>query len=98
MMDFARAQPILRVEGVGGNSLYDGLTKRNSPTGVRVAQHASRRVKQVDPSLVELEDERRGFCFDGMSSGGSPDRLGALVWAATEMAGRVGQGPRIRML
>jgi phage terminase large subunit-like protein len=33
-----------------------------------------------------------------LSSGGSPDRLDALVWAVTELSGRATGGPRIRAL
>jgi phage terminase large subunit-like protein len=43
-----------------------------------------------------LEDEMCDFGPDGLSSGRSPDRLDALVWAVTELAlGREGT-PRIR--
>jgi phage terminase large subunit-like protein len=39
------------------------------------------------------------FGLDGLSSGASPDRLDALVWAVTELAERgAWQGPRIRSL
>ena len=38
------------------------------------------------------------FGLDGLSGGGSPDRLDALVWAVTELAARAPQGPRIRGL
>jgi phage terminase large subunit-like protein len=56
------------------------------------------RVKHVDPPMVELEDEMCDFGIDGLSSGGSPDRLDALVWAVTELTARATGGPRIRML
>jgi phage terminase large subunit-like protein len=46
-----------------------------------------------------LEDEMCDFGLDGLSSGASPDRLDALVWAVTELAERaVRPGPRIRSL
>lgn len=46
-----------------------------------------------------LEDEMCDFAPTGLSSGRSPDRLDALVWAVTELAlSRKGQGPRVRML
>jgi phage terminase large subunit-like protein len=46
-----------------------------------------------------LEDEMCDFGVNGLSSGASPDRLDALVWAITAMMGRGGWvGPRIRML
>jgi phage terminase large subunit-like protein len=35
----------------------------------------------------------------GLSSGASPDRLDALVWAVTELTPRAARiGPRVRML
>jgi phage terminase large subunit-like protein len=62
------------------------------------AMYAQGRVKHVDPPLVALEDQMCDFGLDGLSSGRSPDRLDALVWAVTELAARVWQGPRIRLL
>jgi phage terminase large subunit-like protein len=57
------------------------------------------KVKHVDPPLAALEDEMCDFGLDGLSSGASPDRLDALVWAVTELTARGSwQGPRIRML
>jgi phage terminase large subunit-like protein len=44
-----------------------------------------------------LEDEMCDFAVDGLSSGRSPDRLDALVWAVTALNGRVHSGPRIRV-
>jgi hypothetical protein len=38
------------------------------------------------------------FGFDGLSSGASPDRLDALVWAVTALTMRGWDGPRIRSL
>jgi phage terminase large subunit-like protein len=46
-----------------------------------------------------LEDEMCDFGVNGLSSGASPDRLDALVWAITAMMPGAGwQGPRIRQL
>ena len=46
-----------------------------------------------------LEDEMCDFGVNGLSSGASPDRLDALVWAITAMMGGGGWvGPRIRLL
>lgn len=57
------------------------------------------RVKHVDPRLVALEDEMCDFGMTGLSSGASPDRLDALVWAVTELTARTGRGkPRVRGL
>jgi phage terminase large subunit-like protein len=56
-------------------------------------------VKHVDPPLAALEDEMCDFGLNGLSSGASPDRLDALVWAVTELTARgQWQGPRIRLL
>ena len=38
------------------------------------------------------------FGPDGLSSGASPDRLDALVWAVTHLLLRPGAKPRIRRL
>ena len=46
-----------------------------------------------------LEDEMCDFASSGLSSGRSPDRLDALVWAVTTLAlGPRGDGPRVRSL
>jgi phage terminase large subunit-like protein len=56
------------------------------------------RVKHVG-AFVALEDEMCDFASSGLSSGKSPDRLDALVWAVASLAlGRRGDGPRIRVL
>jgi phage terminase large subunit-like protein len=54
------------------------------------------RVKHAG-TFPELEDEMCDFGLDGLSSGRSPDRLDALVWAVSHL-GFGGQGPRIRTL
>ena len=56
------------------------------------------RVKHVDPPPAALEDELCDFGFDGLSSGASPDRLDALVWAVTALTMRGWDGPRVRSL
>ncbi|WP_246660995.1 MULTISPECIES: DNA-packaging protein [unclassified Tardiphaga] len=56
------------------------------------------RVKHVG-AFPELEDEMCDFGLNGLSSGRSPDRLDALVWAITAMMSkRTFGGPRIRLL
>jgi phage terminase large subunit-like protein len=63
------------------------------------AMYSQGRVKHVDPPLAALEDEMADFGLDGLSSGASPDRLDALVWAVTELSQRgAWQGPRVRSL
>jgi phage terminase large subunit-like protein len=61
------------------------------------AMYAQGRVKHVRP-FEELEDQMCDFELSGLSSGRSPDRLDALVWAVTELTARSGDGPRIRLL
>ncbi len=62
--------------------------------------YAQGKVKHVDPPMPALEDEMADFALDGLSSGRSPDRLDALVWAVTELMhrGGRGRGPRITVL
>jgi phage terminase large subunit-like protein len=57
------------------------------------------KVKHVGAGFAALEDEMCDFGLSGLSSGGSPDRLDALVWAITELTRRGKfDGPRIRSL
>ena len=49
-------------------------------------------------SFPALEDEMAEFGPDGLSSGRSPDRLDALVWAITDLALSPRQMPRMRRL
>lgn len=57
------------------------------------------KVKHVDPPMESLEDEMCDFGMSGISSGGSPDRLDALVWAVTELTARSARRePRVRIL
>ncbi len=62
------------------------------------ALYAQGRVRHVGRGFAELEDQMCDFGLDGLSSGRSPDRLDALVWAVTELTARPWQGPRIRAL
>jgi phage terminase large subunit-like protein len=62
------------------------------------ALYAQGRVKHVRPPMIELEDQLCDFSADGLSAGGSPDRLDALVWAVTELTARGWAGPRIRVI
>jgi phage terminase large subunit-like protein len=62
------------------------------------ALYAQGKVRHVDPPMAELEDEMCDFGFDGLSGGRSPDRLDALVWAATSLMAPPHPGPRIRSL
>jgi phage terminase large subunit-like protein len=45
-----------------------------------------------------LEDEMCDFGLDGLSSGRSPDRLDALVWAISHLTFGARPGPRVRAL
>jgi phage terminase large subunit-like protein len=62
------------------------------------ALYGQGKVRHVGRSLPELEDQMCDMGAEGLSSGASPDRLDALVWAVTELTGRGWSGPRIRQL
>jgi phage terminase large subunit-like protein len=50
-------------------------------------------------ALPRLEDEMCDFTPEGLSSGRSPDRLDALVWALTSLSQRrPGCEPRVRRM
>ncbi len=49
-------------------------------------------------TFAALEDELCDFALDGLSSGRSPDRLDALVWAVTALTFGAGGEPRVRAL
>ena len=55
------------------------------------------RVKHVG-GFPELEDEMCDFGLDGLSSGRSPDRLDALVWAVAALTLAARGQPRVRGL
>jgi phage terminase large subunit-like protein len=55
------------------------------------------RVKHVG-TFPALEDEMCDFGLDGLSSGRSPDRLDALVWAVTALSFGAKGEPRVRGL
>ena len=46
----------------------------------------------------ELEDEMCNFGRDGLTSGHSPDRVDALVWAVSELVFGGENAPRVRSL
>ena len=62
------------------------------------AMYEQEKVKHVDPPMEELEDQMCDFGQNGLSSGGSPDRLDALVLAVTLLNQPVPHGPSIRLL
>lgn len=45
-----------------------------------------------------LEDEMCDFGLDGLTSGRSPDRLDALVWAVTALSFGARGEPRVRVI
>ncbi len=49
-------------------------------------------------AFPELEDQMADFGRDGLSSGSSPDRVDALVWALSELMLRENMNPRVRRL
>nr|WP_244610486.1 terminase family protein [Microvirga pakistanensis] len=71
-----------------------GKYLRAEPVSVLYAQG---RVRHVG-AMPELEDEMCDFGPGGLTSGRSPDRMDALVWALTELVLRDGKEPRVRVL
>lgn len=83
-----RSVPVVAVRATRGKWL------RAEPVAALYEQD---RVKHVG-AFPALEDEMCDFGLDGLSSGRSPDRLDALVWAVTALTfGAKGQ-PRVRGL
>ncbi|MGL4810978.1 MAG: DNA-packaging protein [Beijerinckiaceae bacterium] len=80
--------PVLPVRATRGKYL------RAEPVAHLVEQG---RVKFVG-AFAALEDEMCDFAADGLSSGRSPDRLDALVWAVTSLVKDTGAPPRVRRL
>jgi phage terminase large subunit-like protein len=83
-----RSVPVVTVRATRGKYL------RAEPVA---ALYEQGRVKHVgcDPAL---EDEMCDFGLDGLSSGRSPDRLDALVWAVTALTHGAKREPRVRGL
>ncbi|WP_246529157.1 DNA-packaging protein [Microvirga zambiensis] len=82
------AVPVVSVRATRGKYL------RAEPVSVLYAQS---RVRHVG-AFPELEDELCDFGPGGLSSGRSPDRMDALVWALTELMLREKREPRVRVL
>jgi phage terminase large subunit-like protein len=80
--------PVTAVHATRGKYL------RAEPVSVRYAQG---RVRHVG-ALPELEDELCDFGPGGLTSGRSPDRMDALVWALTSLMLRDRTEPRVRTL
>ncbi len=80
--------PVLEVRATRGKVL------RAEPVA---ALYEQGRVAHVG-ALPALEDEMADFGADGLSSGRSPDRLDALVWAVTALALSDEATPRLRRL
>ncbi len=82
------AIPVTSVRATRGKYL------RAEPVSILYTQG---RVRHVG-TLPELEDELCDFGPGGLTSGRSPDRLDALVWALTELMLRERSEPRVRVL
>ncbi|SFK78991.1 Large terminase phage packaging protein [Methylorubrum salsuginis] len=80
--------PVLPVRATRGKMI------RAEPVSLLYAQG---RVRHVGP-LPALEDEMCDFGPGGLSGGGSPDRLDALVWAITHLMLAPSFEPRVRRL
>jgi phage terminase large subunit-like protein len=83
-----RAVPVVAVRAHRGKWL------RAEPVA---ALYEQGRVKHAG-CFPALEDEMCDFGLDGLSSGRSPDRLDALVWAVTALTFGAKDGPRVRGL
>jgi phage terminase large subunit-like protein len=73
---------------------YKGKWLRAEPVA---ALYEQGRVKHA-AVFPALEDEMCDFGLGGLSSGRSPDRLDAMVWAVTALSFGVKDGPRVRAL
>ncbi|MBI3435009.1 MAG: DNA-packaging protein [Proteobacteria bacterium] len=73
---------------------YRGKWLRAEPVA---ALYEQGRVKHAGV-FPALEDEMCDFGLDGLSSGASPDRLDALVWAVTALSSAARGEPRVRGL
>jgi phage terminase large subunit-like protein len=83
-----RDAPVVAVRATRGKYL------RAEPVA---ALYAQGRVRHAG-CFAALEDEMCDFGPGGLSSGRSPDRLDALVWAITALANSARGGPRVREL
>jgi len=83
-----QAVPIQKVRATRGKWL------RAEPVA---ALYAEGRVSHVG-RLDKLEEQMCDFAIDGLSTGRSPDRLDALVWALTSLMLGSGRNPTIRSL
>ena len=94
----------------GGDMVETVLRQVDASVPVRAVRATRGKVLRAEPvaALYEqgrvahvgafpaLEDEMSDFGADGLSGGGSPDRVDALVWALTELCLRVPPEPRVR--
>jgi len=85
-----RAEPIAAMYAQGKVKHVDPIHEGPRPDAKPVPTFAGR-------SLAALEDQMCDFGTNGLSSGRSPDRLDALVWAVAELT-RPRAEPRIRLL
>ncbi len=83
-----RSVPVIAVRATRGTWL------RAEPVA---ALYEQGKVKHAG-NFPALEDEMCDFGLDGLSSGRSPDRLDALVWAVTSLSFGAKNGPRVRGL
>jgi phage terminase large subunit-like protein len=83
-----RSVPVVTVRATRGKWLRAEPVAQLYETG---------RVRHVG-AYPALEDEMCDFGLDGLSSGRSPDRVDALVWAITALSFGTKVGPRVRGL
>lgn len=109
------ADRIIAEANQGGDLVREVIQKHDMMSPVRTVRATKGKVTRAEPisALYEqervhhvgrfdvLEDQMCDFTsdFDRKQMGYSPDRVDALVWALTDLAGRPYQdGPRVRML
>ncbi|WP_244642529.1 DNA-packaging protein [Phyllobacterium sp. 628] len=87
----AAEDPTVPVRGVRANR---GKALRAEPIAALYEQGRVRHAGR----FAALEDEMCDFTHAGLSSGRSPDRVDALVWALSELMLKTDANPRIRVL
>jgi phage terminase large subunit-like protein len=96
-----------------GGEMVQAVLKQENPDVRILSVHATRgKYTRAEPvaalyeqgrvhhvgAFPEMEDEMCDFSPEGLSTGKSPDRLDALVWAVTALVLKNEQSPRVRGL
>ena len=96
-----------------GGDLVEAVIRQVAPNVPLRKVHASKgKVARAEPvaalyeqgrvhhcgDLGALEDQMCAMTAQGFDGKGSPDRVDALVWAVSELTGRVGPAPKVQVL